>query len=253
MPTSFDVADLNIPQDSEVHSILKEFPDIEKLCFHDGDYIIREDEADADTFVVVMGSYVVEQSGVGPGKEPRGTLAIVISDVDSPSFVGEMAYLGGGFRTASVRSSGSTYALRLKPRHMDVIIAKYPFFTSILCRQFTARLGDTNKILKNMTMESELIMKEAGEVVLRKGEKADRLYQLVDGSLAREGEEEIIRSEDTYSGFIDPGPYFLDGEYESTLKTITPSSLVAISKDSKLAVIRNFPELVLRLYQEISA
>lgn len=252
MPTSYDVADLNIPQTSEIHALLKQLPDIEAVRFQDGEYLIRQGEAVADTFIVVSGNYVVEQSGAGRKKQPLGTLAIVMSDVDSPSFVGEMAYMGGGFRTASVRSSGSTCALKLKPKHMDVIIAKFPFFTSILCKQFTARLEEANKVLKTLSVESTLVMKIAGELVIEKGEKAETLYQLVDGSLVREGNDEVIYPDQVHSGFIDPGPFFRDGEYGSTVKAETASSLVGISKDSKLAVIRNFPELILKLYKETS-
>jgi CRP-like cAMP-binding protein len=250
MPTSFDVADLSIPQASEIHALIERLPNIETLQFQDGEYLIRQDEAITDTFIVVFGSYAVEHTSAGPEKRPLKTLAAVSSDVEFPSFVGEMAYLGGGFRTASVRSSGSTFALKLKEQHMDVIIAEFPSFTSILCRQFTARLREANKALENTSMETKMIMKTAGELVVRRGEKAKTLYQLVTGSLVREDDVEVIYSDQEHFGFVDPGPFFRDGEYESTVKTETPCSLVAISKKSKLAVIRNFPELILKLYEE---
>jgi CRP-like cAMP-binding protein len=252
MPNSFDLAELNIPQSSEIHALLKEFADIRTLRFEDGEYLIRQNEAAVDTFIVLSGSYVVEQSSAEDEERLRGTLAVVMSDLDSPSLVGEMAYLGGGFRTASVRSSGSTYTLRLKPKHVDGIIARFPFFTRVLCRQFTARLGEANQALRNMSMESELIMKKASEMVIEKGQKADTLYQLVEGSLVRDTNDEEIRPDDTYFGFIDPGPFFRNSEYESTVKTKTAASLVAISENSKLSVIRNFPELILKLYEEIA-
>jgi CRP-like cAMP-binding protein len=250
MPTSFDVVELNIPQTSEIHAVLEKLPDIETLQFQDGEYLIQQGETASDTFIVVSGSFVVEHTSAGPEKLPLKTLAVVSSDVDSPSFVGEMAYLGGGFRTASVRSSGSTFALKLKEKHMDVIIAEFPSFTSILCRQFTARLREANKALENTSMESKMIMKTAGELVVQRGEKAETLYQLVGGSLVRENDVEGIYSDQDNFGFIDPGPFFLDGEYGSTVKAETASSLVAISKKSKLAVIRNFPELILKLYED---
>ncbi len=104
-----------------------------------------------------------------------------------------------------------------------------------------------------MSIESELIMKGANELVIEKGEKAKTLYQLVDGCLIREEDNEEILSDQALFGFVEPGPFFLNSEYGSTVKTKGPSSLVAISKNSKLAVIRNFPQLVLKLYEETSS
>ena len=147
MPTALDVADVDIPSSSEIHGLLRESPDIEALLFRDGEYLVRENDGAKDIFIVLQGSYVVEQAREGSGGgRPAETLAVVVNTMDAPSFVGEMAYLGEGVRTASVRNSGATHP--------------------------------------------------------------------------------------------------------STVRTETAACLVVISADSKLAVIRNFPELILRLYEE---
>ena len=180
-------------------------------------------------------------------------LEVVRNGDYSICFVGEKAYLGGGFRTASVRSSGKTYTLSLKPEYLDVIINEFPAFTSILCRQFTSRLTKANRLLKeaneNLFMESKLIIKQPGEIVTKMGEKAETLYQLVDGVLVGEEKKETNHPANTLLGFVDPGPFFRDGEYGTTVKAKTVVYLTAISKNSKLGVIRNFPELILKLYQ----
>jgi CRP-like cAMP-binding protein len=251
MPKPFHVNDLNIPKTSEIHALLEKLRDIEPLVFGDGEYLIRQDEAVTDTFIVVSGNCVVEYSSAGPERRPLKTLAVSSGEVDSPSFVGEMAYLGGGFRTASVRSSGPTYTLKIKGKHIDVIIAEFPSLTRLLCKEFTARLEEANDILKDMAIDSKLIMKVAGETVIRKGEKADMLYQLVNGSLIQEDDHEAVDLDVAQNGFVDPGPFFRDSQYESTVKTVAPCSLVAIPKDFKLAVIRNYPELILNLYEKM--
>jgi CRP-like cAMP-binding protein len=251
MPTPFNPRGLKIPQTSELHGLIEQFPDIEPLMFEDGEYLIRQDEAITDTFIVVSGNYVVEHSSTGPERRPLKTLAVSSGDVDRPSFVGEMAYLGGGFRTASVRSSGPTYTLKLKGKHVEVIIAEFPSLTRILCKEFTARLKEANEILKDLSIESRLIAKPAGDSVFQKGEKAETLYQLVSGSLIYEEADETIDAVQKDFGFVGPGPFFQDGHYGFTVKTETPCSLVAIPKDSKLAVIRNYPELVLKLFEEM--
>jgi len=250
MPTPFDPMDLNLPQNSELHALIERLPDMEPLMFEDGEYLIRQNEAVTDTFIVVSGNYVVEHSSAGPERRPLKTLAVSSGDVDSPSFVGEMAYLGGGYRTASVRSSGTTYTLKIKGKHVDIIIAEFSSLTRILCIEFTARLKEANEVLKDLSIESRIVAKPTGESVIQKGEKAETLYQLVSGSLIREVDDEVIDSDREYFGFVDPGPFFRDGKYGSTVKTQTPCSLVAIPKEAKLAVIRNYPELVLRLYEQ---
>jgi CRP-like cAMP-binding protein len=255
MPTALDVADVDIPSSSEIHGLLRESPDIDALFFRDGEYLVRENDGTKDIFIVLHGSYVVEQSREGSeGGRSAETLAVVMNNMDAPSFVGEMAYLGEGVRTASVRSSGATYALRLKPGHLETIIERLPGLTRILCRQFTARLRETTQMVKEgrkrMSMNAELLTKKAGELVFQGGEQAKTLYQLVHGTLLHEESHKILTAEQLPGGFIDPGPFFLGTTYPSTVRTETVACLVAISEDSKLAVIRNFPELMLRLYGE---
>lgn len=253
MPSSFNIEELNIPQSSEIHVLIKRCPDIEMFLFSDDEYLIRENDASDDTFMVLRGNYIVEQSRSESEKVPPGMLDIVTDEDNPVSFVGEMAYLGGGFRTASVRSSGKTYTLCLKPEYLDVIIAEFPAFTSILCKQFTSRLTESNRYIKEaderLLIDSKLIVKKAGEMVMKRGEKAETLYQLVDGDLVGEDKKETNYPANTLLGFVDPGPFFRDGEYGTTVKAKTLTYLTAISKNSKLSVIRNFPELILKLYQ----
>lgn len=253
MSLPFDLAKLNIPPSSEIHKLLEKCPDIKMLLFEDGEFIVREKDPTMDTYIVLRGNYVVEQARTDPKKESPDTLDIVMVDEGSIAFVGEMAYFGGGFRTASVRSSSMTYTLCLKPEYMETIISEFPFFTSILCRQFTTRLVEANRLLREwddrFSVESKLVLKNPGETVLEKGERAETLYQLVEGILVREEDNETISLDQTCDGFIDPGPFFGDGEYESTVKTKSMAYVVAFPKNSKLTVIRNFPGLILKLYE----
>jgi CRP-like cAMP-binding protein len=137
---------------------------------------------------------------------------------------------------------------------LETIIERLPGLTRILCRQFTARLRETTQMVKEarkrMSMNAELLTKKAGELVFQGGEQAKTLYQLVHGTLLHEESHKILTAEQLPGGFIDPGPFFLGTTYPSTVRTETVACLVAISEDSKLAVIRNFPELMLRLYGE---
>jgi len=255
VPASFDIDDLKIPEDSEYRQLLERCPDIEQKRFTDGEYLMREGEECKDVFLVLKGSYVVEQPGTDRGDKPPDALAVVSSTPDAPTYVGEMAYFGGECRSASVRSAMANYVLFLKPAHLDVIIDEFSLLTRILCHQFAERLRETSSALHNVQdrtrIEAEQVFAKAGQVLFEKGERAEKLYQLVDGVLLSAGAIHVkkLSAQDTFMGFIEAGPYFADGVYETTVEAETPAILVAISRASKPAVIRNYPELILELYQ----
>ncbi|HIJ64506.1 MAG TPA: cyclic nucleotide-binding domain-containing protein [Candidatus Hydrogenedentes bacterium] len=253
MAETFDLADLDIPEDSEYRRLLEACPDAEPKRFSDGDLLITEGDRSQEIFLVLRGAYVVEQARPCGNDAPGAALATVISSLDRPSVVGEMAYLGDTQRTASVRSSGTTFTLCLKPKHLDVIIEDFPAFTQILCRQFSRRLKEANEIVKKnereRAMNVDQVMKSAGQVVFAKGEPADVLYQIIDGVLVREEDGSQITAQTAPDGFVDPLPFFRGGTYASTVRAKNPAMLVSIAKESKLAIIRNYPQLLLSALQ----
>ncbi|MFH1131482.1 MAG: cyclic nucleotide-binding domain-containing protein [Pseudomonadota bacterium] len=254
MSRSFEISELGISTDSDIPVLLKKCPDIRTLVFSDGEYIIKERDTDKNTFFVLRGAYVVEHSQKENDDRPPGILATVMSDLNSPSVVGEMAYLGGGPRTASVRSAGASFVLVLKPEHMDVVLNEFPFFSMILCRQFTARLKEANEFLKliheRTAMEVKRINKDPGESIIEKGNMANTLYQLVIGTVQWEEKEEIIGTDQLAHGFIEPKSFLRGEPYSCTVKAKTPVILVEISNKSKLALIRRYPDLILKLFEE---
>lgn len=254
MPESYKLAELDITRRSEIHRFLKQCPDIAFVRFFDGEVVVREGDTGNDIYLILMGSYIVEKSHENPASTKPAVLAMVNSDLNNPSFVGEMAYFGACARTATVRSSMCTHACRLKPWHLDVILDHFPVLTRVICRQFTDRLKHTSEQLRvyqeQSTMKAEQVFKNAGDAVFKKGEPATTLYQLVLGKLKNKETGEIVTSETTASGFIEAGAYFRGSVYSTTLVATDNALLVAIDSGSKLAVIRNFPELMLRLCEQ---
>lgn len=254
MPETYDLTRLALPEGCDVNRLVEKCPNVACVRFSDGEYLVREGEASDDIYLVLRGSYVVEHPSADADNQPAATLGLESIEVEDPAFIGEMAYFGQAPRTASVRSSGSTHTLQLKPAHLDVIIAEFPFFTRVLCRKFTERLREANQLLdkfqKRTVIAARQITKAPGEQVFKQGEPADTLYQLVDGVLVREkgGSEETVQRDRQMMGFVDPGPYFKESAYEATVKAKTQAMLVAIPASSKQAVVRNYPEILLRLY-----
>jgi CRP-like cAMP-binding protein len=108
------------------------------------EYLIREGELSMETYILIDGGYVVErQSSEGDGVRDHFIHSGIVSP-EEPCFVGEMAYLGGSFRTASKRSSGRTIALRLEASHLEIIIDD--FLDQIACRQSSKGLRKQHPI-----------------------------------------------------------------------------------------------------------
>ncbi len=256
MPVPFDVSTLNIPESSEISRLLAQCSDIVPVRFSDGDLIVREGEEDTDTYLLVRGSYVVEQAPKEGSPPQPNALSIETSDIDAPTFVGEMAYFGGGFRSATVRSSGACHAFQLKPEHIDIIIDDFPLLTRVLCRQFTERLREADEVLKEhhsrLAMDVQRITKNPEEVIYKRGEPADTLYQLLAGTVVREDEAtgEEVAAATPLAGFLDPAPYLRGAKYMATVRAKTRAILVSVAKNSRAAFVRNYPELVLRVLED---
>ncbi len=238
-----------LPVGSEIESLLLRFPDVAALNFLNDEFLIRENEVDQDVYLVVRGSYVVEQIGTDRGCLRPSTLASVSNSPKSPSFVGEMAYLGSCRRTASVRCVGAVVAFHLQPCHLDAIFENYPLLTRLLCRQFTLRLKETSEHLSHLeakwNLNAQHVFKSAGETVFTKGKPCLTLYQLVDGFLQIEGRPEPVNADAWEGGFVALKEFLLVQPCPFTATAHTPLILVAIEEASRLSFIRHYPQLVL--------
>jgi len=249
MPKFFDISELDV-MDTEIPQLLKACTDSRQLCFSDGEYLFCEDDESTEIYIILRGAFVVEQK---TGEAGLQTIASHCNEESAPCFVGEMAYFGDGCRTASVRSSGTTYALELKSEHLEIIIEQLPSFTQILCRQFTARLKEANDELKEIVATNAIpvvqVDAKAGEEIVVQGAAAGKLYQLIWGDLQWEQDGLPVMG-GVVLDFVEPGAFFSDQPYAVTVRARTDACLVSIEPTSKEAVIRNYPQLILKLYKD---
>lgn len=251
MPERLELRDLALPVDCDIVSLMEACPGVEALRFGDGELLIRSGEMADDIYLLFSGSCAVERPL--PGLAGRqGMLAVLHAAPDAPVFVGEMAYLGSGFRTATVRSAMTLCALRLVPSHLDYVIDHIPSLTRVLCRQFATRLLETSDALaacqEELALPAEHVHYGPGEAIFEAGAPALTLYQLIDGVVAARsdtGEEETI--DGMTPVFIEPQAYFRNGVYSRSFRAVERSTCLAMDVSAKQAVVRRFPELALEL------
>lgn len=251
MAETIEIAALGLPEASEIGALLEQCPDIAAERYKDGEYLMREGEEGRDTFLVVRGSFVVEQArGGGEHGTPLNVQSI---DDDAPAFIGEMAYLGDSARSASVRCSGAVHTLRLAPKHIDFILDELPALARVLARQFARRLRESNEIIRTyrakFDMHAQTVFKQPGDIIIQAGTPADTLYQLLTGSVVRQagGAETIIAADNSPADFLNARPFFTRGQNEATYRAKGSPILLAVEARSRVAAARNFPELVLGL------
>jgi len=259
MPEPLAIEDLGLPDGSAYHLLLARCPDIELRRYADGEYLMREGETSHEVFLVIRGAGVAEVRASEEGRHPGDDVTHIPATPDAPSFMGVVTYLGTEYRKASVRSSGTSDTMVLRKAHLDVIVAEFPALTRVLCKQFTVHLETSLGIIKDYQkmrhMKTTPVVKEPGEKLFTRGERADSLYQLLDGQLVQESDngEVTLSSRDLYEGLVEPAPFFLNGTRKSRVAAKTRATLLRIADDSILAVIRRYPALLLELHRAAAA
>lgn len=255
MPEPFEIATFDLPADSEIHALIAACPGITGVRFTNDEFVVHGTDTAQDVYILLRGNCLVEQPDAPRERTPGNELAIISAEPDAPVFVGEMAYLGGGFRSASVRSVLNCFTLRLAPEHLDTIIDRLPGLTRILCRQFARRLSEANVFIKNFqrlsAMDVSQRMMAPGETLVEAGAPADTLFQLIDGLLVEEGPTpRRIKPAGDAPVFVGVRPFFAAGRHPHTIVARTPAIVLGLGRSRIDAVIRNFPELALQIIQE---
>jgi len=261
LPEPYDIANLALPEDSELPALLARFPEAKAMRFGDEELLVRAWDPGQEFFLLLRGTCIVEMAPPEPEdaeeqrhRRPGSEIFTLTATPANPLFVGEMACFGDGLRSASVRSSMNSVAVRFEPGTLHHILENFPRLTRTLCEQFSSRLIDLNEQLRRhrqqLLMKAEQVFFEAGNVLFHTGAPSDFLYQLVDGSVVLtgpDGAEETLRPTGGRPVFIDPIPYLSATPYQRTATAKSMVIAVAIESRSREAVVRNFPHLTLEL------
>nr|WP_320132302.1 cyclic nucleotide-binding domain-containing protein [uncultured Holophaga sp.] len=258
MPEIYDLTQLILDAIPELAGLLERCPELEALVYRDGEYLMREGEVSQDLFLVLEGAYVVTRA---PEAQRANGLILATVSVDwgEPSIVGEMAYFGAQRRSASVRSTGRTLALRLNAGHIDTIVEAFPGLLRLIFRQFSQRLAETNRSLEEVRARFALDpvsrLAPEGECLFSLGEPAERLFQVAMGSLRLEGAEgtRLVGPVDLPEGFLGLDAYLKGGRHTFTATVVSSAFLLEVGADHRQALVRAYPGLVLERLERSGA
>lgn len=255
MPEPFSLDRLKLDDESPYQALLDRCPKAVLRRYADGELLVEEGAGSAEVYLLLQGACVVETAPPAESRKPPQSLAIINATPGEPAFIGEMATLRSGLRSANVRCSGAVFAVVLPPEGLQTMIDELPFLTRCLCRQFASRLQEANQLIKDYqkqtALDAQLVVRQPGETIFQKGQPANLLYQLVEGTV-RIGEKTFTAAQ-LPEGFLDPAPYFQNLAHEATASAETAAMLVAISRHSIEAAVRRYPNIIINICRQEAA
>jgi CRP-like cAMP-binding protein len=228
-------------------------PGLERVEYRDGEYIIREGEKADEFYILESGAAVVERSGGGAKDARPIVLHAAMMEEGHLEFFGEMAYFLDGVRTASIRATGRTVALRVKSETLPHLFLKAPQVAAPLFKALVERLRETTDHLVSLQQAMQagpemMIVGEESRVLFRAGEPAETLYQLLSGMAELEkgdGARRKASGGEEPEAFLNAAAYFEGGANRETCSAAPGSMALAYRADKKAEVVRSFPEVAL--------
>ena len=134
----------------------------------------------------------------------------------------------------------------------------FPGLTQLVCRQFTSRLQECNNLIKRMQQALAMSMEQKqffeGEILFRRGQDTSKLYQLITGEveLNRSDASPVrVGPENLFRGFLEPAPFLRCAPQVCTATALSPLMVISIDQASRIALIRNYPELALKMLESV--
>ena len=161
MPVPITLGEIRSLALNEIRDLTIVHPEITPLLYREGEWLFQESDTSNKVFIVLQGTYAVEKESAGM------VLDEVTCDVGNFAIVGEMAYLGGQQRTASVRARTECHVLVLSPEHLETVMERFPMLTRVICRQFALRLKAANEALQELRADLALLGHGRGQTIVR--------------------------------------------------------------------------------------
>jgi CRP-like cAMP-binding protein len=248
--TRFELAELPEPERALAAAVVAACPEAQALRFSDGEVILDASDASRDFVLLLRGCALAIEPGASPESRVGKEIGVLEARPDAPVFIGEMAALDAGCRTATIVSAMTAWLLRLPAADLDTIIEGFPGLTRALCRAFSERLRGTGEALRRARqatgLEPRVESRGAGERLFTAGEPANQLWQVIEGAVhldSATGRHTCAPDGDTPC-LLDLRAYLCGAPHPVTATTERACVLVRFGPEGRDAVVRNHPALV---------
>ncbi len=197
--------------------------EFESVSFRFGESIVREGEPADAVYLVVSGRARAVRKGDNTSETSLGTIA-------AGELIGELSFLEGSTRTATVRASEDVRALRLGRARLQDLLERFPTIKGVLELQARRRtiqnllrrwspLGQLPvPVLRDLVEKLERKDARAGERIIAEGDPAGPMYLVEQGRL---------RVFSTHNGETHDLAFLRDGEYFGELSLVNGSPRAA--------------------------
>jgi NTE family protein/lysophospholipid hydrolase len=234
---------------------------LQQVFLSAGDSVFREDEHDNPLFLILSGKVKV----LLPAKHRN---VIVNIELGQGQSIGEIGFLTGIRRSATVTALTEAHLLRLSREDFDVLARQSPqlqievtnrivqhlkrvhLSTALRTGQLLGSLQED--VLREVENELEFVSLSGGEILFRRDDPGNDLYLVINGRLrvvstANTGGERVIAE-------LGPGDTVgemaaLTGEPRAaTVRAVRDSQLARLSRDGFQRLIAKHPEIVSKLF-----
>jgi len=146
---AIDIDSVSRPKDIEFLTDLEEMEiwellgKMDRLTFGPGEDIIREGDTGDSIYIISEGRVSVSTS--------VGSSVVVLAELGEQDFFGEVSFLTGRPRTATVTAVDTTQIMELKRSEVNDLISRYPNVEKVLKMFHQNRVADTISTMKTVT------------------------------------------------------------------------------------------------------
>lgn len=173
-------------------------PELSKYVttYRAGDPLFLEGDDTRDLFVLVSGRLEVL-------KDDKKISEIIVPG----SLAGEMSFLLGGKRTATVKAVGSVQAIRIPYEKIDGFLRDFPAMAAQVTRNLAQRLQETTRVMHGLKefcdqLPDAVIMTDSNRNILAWNRAAEKLHGRTWQQMKGESLSVVYRDPDVYQQFI---------------------------------------------------
>ncbi|MGB9735451.1 MAG: cyclic nucleotide-binding domain-containing protein [bacterium] len=241
---------------------LKEILRIAKhLTFPEQTTIIREESSGDSIYFILSGIVSVQ-------KKDKNKNEVILDTLSDGDFFGEFGFFTGGKRQATVISTSKVELYEFKKQDMEELAQRYPNISKVLIDFYKKRVLDNivamTRVFSGLNYTErldiisrfELMVVNAGSIIVKEGEPGDAMYIVKDGLLevstvGRNGKEIVLAqlSEGDVFGEV---ALVTGRERTATVKALKQTRLMKLKKQDFQEIIEKYDSVKTMVLQIIN-